>query len=137
MQYTTGCTFGKGNIEKRPLGKLALTLIDKATNRAVRVSYKPTLQKQISASPFMQKRAAGVPPTEIPEEEKQYPVDLIWNAPQDDILTIGPVFEYRWSEPEEVIRFAVCARCVELVAESYLRVAHGKPLCKDCAGYAV
>ena len=25
VQYTTGCTFGKGNIRKNPLGKLAFT----------------------------------------------------------------------------------------------------------------
>ena len=38
VQYTTGCTFGKGNIRKEPRGKLAFTLIDKDSNRAVRVS---------------------------------------------------------------------------------------------------
>jgi hypothetical protein len=47
VQCATGCTFGKGNIHKQPYGKLAFTLIDKATNRAVRISYRPTLQKQI------------------------------------------------------------------------------------------
>jgi formylmethanofuran dehydrogenase subunit E len=29
VQYTTGCIFGKGNIRKNPLGKLAVTVIDK------------------------------------------------------------------------------------------------------------
>lgn len=29
VQYATGCTLGKGNIEKTGWGKLALTLIDK------------------------------------------------------------------------------------------------------------
>jgi formylmethanofuran dehydrogenase subunit E len=56
VQYTTGCTFGKGNLRKNPLGKLAVTVIDKDGERAVRVSYKPTLQKQIAASAFMQQR---------------------------------------------------------------------------------
>lgn len=40
MQYTTGCTLGKGNLEKTPYGKLAVTLIERASNRAIRVSYK-------------------------------------------------------------------------------------------------
>lgn len=70
VQYTTGCTFGKGNIRKNPLGKLAFTLIEKDSNRAVRVSYKPTLSKQIAASAFMQKRAAGFQADEIPEAEQ-------------------------------------------------------------------
>ena len=62
IQYATGCTFGKGNIHKQPYGKLAFTLIDKATNRAVHISYMPTLQKQIAESAFMQKRGMGVMP---------------------------------------------------------------------------
>ena len=83
VQYTTGCTFGKGNIRKEPRGKLAFTLIDKDSNRAVRVSYKPTLQKQIAASAFMQQRAAGYQPDEIPEADQMELVDLVWNAPED------------------------------------------------------
>ena len=77
IQYTTGCTFGKGNIQKRPLGKLAVTLIDKDAERAVRVSYKPTLQKQIAESAFMQQRAAGISPDEIPEADQMALVDLV------------------------------------------------------------
>ncbi len=137
VQYVTGCTFGKGNIEKNHKGKPALTLIDKARNKAVRVAYKPTLQKQIKESAFMQKRAAGIPPTQIPEEEQWELVNLIWDAPQERIMTIGPVVDYAWSEPAEIVRFAVCDGCGELVAEPYLRVVNGRSLCRDCSGYAV
>jgi formylmethanofuran dehydrogenase subunit E len=137
VQYTTGCTFGKGNIEKNHKGKLTLTLIDKANQKAVRVAYKPTLQKQIKESAFMQKRAAGVPPTQIPQAEQMELVNLIWAAPQEQIMTIGPVVEYTWGEPAEIVRFAVCEGCGELVAEPYLRVVNGKSLCRDCSGYAV
>ena len=70
VQYTTGCTFGKGNIRKEPYGKLAFTLIEKATNRSVRVSYKPTLQKQIGESAFMQKRGLGVMPERFPSKSR-------------------------------------------------------------------
>ncbi len=98
-QYTTGCTFGKGNLRKRPYGKLAVTLIDKASDRAVRVSYKPTLQKQIAASAFLQQRAAGVMPDEIPEADQMELVDLVWNAPEEDILTAGQVFPFCFRLP--------------------------------------
>jgi formylmethanofuran dehydrogenase subunit E len=137
VQYTTGCTFGKGNIEKNHKGKPALTLIDKTRHKAVRVAYKPTLQKQIKESAFMQKWAAGIPPTQIPEEEQWELVNLIWDAPQEQIMTIGPVVDYAWSEPVEIVRFAVCDGCGELVAEPYLRVVNGKSLCRDCSGYAM
>ncbi len=135
IQYATGCTFGKGNIEKSYRGKLAVTLIDTAAGRQVRVSYKPTLQPRIAASAFMQKRVAGIPADQIPGSEQQELVDLIWQAPADDVLATGPVEAARWRPPEEVVRFAVCPSCHELVAEPYLRVAAGQQVCLDCSGY--
>ena len=39
IQYVTGCTLGKDNIEKAGWGKLAITLVDKKSERAVRVAY--------------------------------------------------------------------------------------------------
>ena len=135
IQYATQCTFGKGNIEKSHRGKLAVTLIDTATGRKVRISYKPTLQPQIRASAFMRKRASGIPANEIPEAEQAELVDLIWAAPENDVLAIGPVEPAGWRPVEEVVRFTVCPGCHELVAEPYLRVVNEKTLCLDCSGY--
>lgn len=135
IQFTTGCTFGKGNIEKSGEGKFAVTLIDKATRRAVRVAYKPTLQPRIKATPFMQKRAAGVPPTDIPDEEQMEVVNLIWDAPAGEVMTVGAIAPTDWSEPDEVVRFLVCPSCGELVAEPYVRVANGGQVCLACSGY--
>jgi formylmethanofuran dehydrogenase subunit E len=135
IQFATGCTFGKGNIEKSGEGKFAVTLIDKPTKRAVRVAYRPTLQPRIKASAFMQKRAAGVPPTEIPDEEQMEVVHLVWDAPAEEIMTVGSIEATAWSEPDEVVRFFVCPSCAELVAEPYARVAEGKVVCAACSGY--
>lgn len=77
IQYSTGCTFGKGNIRKEPLGKVEFTLIEKDSNRAVRIAFKPTLQKQIQATAFMQKRGAGISASDIPESEQMEVVDLV------------------------------------------------------------
>lgn len=135
IQFTTGCTFGKGNIEKSGEGKFAVTLIDKASGREVRIAYKPTLQPQIKASPFMQKRSAGVPASQIPDEEQMEVVRLVWDAPAEAIMTTGSTVPRTWSEPEEVVRFAVCPRCGELVAEPYVRVLEGTSVCIACSGY--
>ncbi len=135
IQFTTGCTFGKGNIEKTGEGKFAVTLIDKASKRAVRVAYRPTLQPRIRATVFMQKRAAGIAASEIPEEEQLEAVHLVWDAEAGEIMTIGPIQPSDWSEPEEVVRFLVCPSCGELVAEPYARVAEGKVVCAACSGY--
>lgn len=135
IQYTTGCTFGKGNVERSCEGKLAVTLVDGASNRAVRISYKPTLQPQIGASAFMRKRTAGVPADQIPDEEQWELVNLVWDAPEDAVMTIGPVQSVEWREPEETLRFAVCPKCGELVVEPYLRLVDGEPRCIACSGY--
>lgn len=135
VQYTTGCTFGKGNIRKEPYGKLAFTLIDKATNRSVRVSYKPTLQKQIAESAFMQKRGLGVMPDDIPLEEQMELVNLVWDAPEADVLTVGEVVTYKGEWFPEVMGFIPCAGCGELTAHAYLRVVGNKHVCIPCSGY--
>ena len=41
VQMATGCTFGKGLIQRTEYGKFAFSLVEKATRRAVRVSVKP------------------------------------------------------------------------------------------------
>jgi len=135
VQYVTGCTFGKGNIRKQPVGKLAFTLIDKATNRAARVSYKPTLQKQIAESAFMRKRGLGVMPDEIPLEEQMELVNLVWNAPEADVLQVGEVSAYKGEWLPEVMGFVPCASCGELTAHAYLRVVGSKLVCIPCSGY--
>jgi len=135
VQYTTGCTFGKGNIRKELRGKLAFILIDKDGNRAVRVSYKPTLQKQIAASAFMQQRAAGYQPDEIPEADQMELVDLVWNAPEADILAVGEVYAYDKNWLPEVMGFTKCESCGELVAHAYVRLVGERKVCIPCSGY--
>jgi formylmethanofuran dehydrogenase subunit E len=135
VQYVTGCTLGKGNMEKTPYGKLAVTLIERATNRAVRVSYKPTLAKPISDSAFMVKRGQGIEPDQIPEAEQMELVDMVWNAPESDVLSIGEVFQLEREWFPEVMGFVPCAACHELAARAYLRVVGDKQVCIPCSGY--
>ena len=135
VQYVTGCTFGKGNIRKEPLGKLGFTLIDKGSDKAVRVVFTSKLQKQIAESNFMQQRAAGVSPDEIPLEDQMELVDLVWNAPAEEVLKIGEVFDYPFNWLPEVMGFKPCDRCGELTALAYLRVVGTQHVCIPCSGY--
>ena len=137
IQYATGCTMGKGNIEKTHEGKLAVTVTETATGRSVRVAYKATLQPQIAATPFMQKRRKGVAPTDIPENEQWESVEMIWNAAADDIMTVGPIEQGETMNLEELVAFAVCPVCEEMVAEPYLRYVIDTPMCRSCSGYDV
>jgi formylmethanofuran dehydrogenase subunit E len=122
-------------MDKTPYGKLAVTLIERASNRAARVSYKPTLQRQIGASAFMIKRGQGIEPDDIPEAEQMELVDLVWNAPEGDILTLGEVFTFDRDWLPEVMGFTPCSACGELTARAYVRVLGEKQVCIPCSGY--
>jgi len=137
IQYATGCTFGKGNLAKTQEGKLAVTLTETATGRSVRAAYLPVLQPKIAASAFMQQRGRGVPPTDVPEADQWEVVDLVWNAPTADVMTIGPVEKGARIDTSELVAFAACQICEELVAEPYLRYVIDMPMCRSCSGYEV
>jgi len=135
VQYTTGCTFGKGNVRKEPYGKLAVTVIEKQTHRAVRIAYRPTLQKQIGESAFMTKRGMGIPPDAIPAAEQMELVELVWNAPEAEVLAVGEPFDHPGEWFPEVMGFVPCDACGELVAKAYLRVVGERHVCIPCSGY--
>jgi formylmethanofuran dehydrogenase subunit E len=135
IQYVTGCTLGKDNIAKTGWGKLAITLVDKKKERSARVSYKGTHQKRIAESAFMKKRAQGIPPPQIPEEEAWEMVDIVWKAPESEVLAIGEVKPHPFRDYGEVMGLHPCAECGELTAVAYLRVVGARHVCIPCSGY--
>jgi formylmethanofuran dehydrogenase subunit E len=136
VQYVTGCTLGKFNLEKAGWGKLAITLVDRKQERSVRVSYKGTYQKQIAESAFMRKRGQGISPTQIPEEEAWAMVEIVWKAPEGDVLTIGEVKPHPFVSYGEVMGLRPCEECGELTAIAYLRVVGDRHVCIPCSGYS-
>lgn len=136
IQYATGCTLGKFNIEKCGWGKLAITLIDKKKERSVRVAYKGTHQKRIAESAFMRKRGQGIPPTQIPDEQAWEMVDILWKAPEGEVLTVGEVKPHPISDFGEIMGLLPCAECGELTSIAYLRVVGERHVCIPCSGYA-
>ena len=133
VQVITGCTFGKGNIEKSHKGKWGLTLIDKRTNRAVRVVPKAEAMMQTKKTPFfIEYREKGVPPTQVPDEVVQPLVEKVMNAPEEMIMTVSEVFTYEWKEPAHSFNSVVCEECGEMVVEEYTSTKKGKKVCKDC-----
>ncbi len=135
VSFATGCTPGKNNLEKAGWGKLALTLIDKQKQRSVRVTYWPTHQSRIAASAFMRKRGQGIPPTEIPDEEAWAMVNIVWEAPEEEVLRVDAVREHPYQDYGEVMGLVPCAECRELVAKAYLRVVGDRHVCIPCSGY--
>ncbi len=83
----------------------------------------------------MTKWGMGVMPDDIPEEEQMEMVNLVWNAPESDVLKVGGRFQYQGTWYPEVMGFVPCAECGELVAKAYLRAVGDKLVCIPCSGY--
>jgi len=134
VQVITGCTFGKENIESVPMGKWGLTLIDKKTNRAVRVTPKAeSMMATKNTAFFKEYRMKGVPPTKVPVEVVQPLIDKVMNTPDEEMLSISDVFKFDWHEAKGTYEGFVCDECGEMVVEKYGRIKGDKKVCITCA----
>ncbi len=134
VQVITGCTFGKENIETIPMGKWGLTLIDKKTNRAVRVNPKAeTMMASKNTAFFTEYRMKGVAPTQVPDKVVEPLIDNVMNTPDEEMLDVSEVFHYEWAEPKGTFAGFVCDECGEMVVEKYGRLKGDKKLCISCA----
>lgn len=137
IMIATGCTYGKSNIEKRYYNKMAFTLRDMQTGRAVRVSLKPEFFEQALSSPFVQQRKQGVLPQDIPGELVDPLLARILALPEEEFLDIGPVTQEPVEKGHGIFDTARCGRCGEVVFVNKLRVLPGgEQVCIPCSGYS-
>ena len=134
VQVATGCTFGKGNIQKLHYGKWGLTLIDRKSNKAVRVVPRAEVMAETKETEFIVQRKAGVPPTMIPDEISQPLVDRVMNMPAENLYQISEVFDYTWESAPHTFESVVCDECGEMVVKRNTRLQEGQVLCIPCAG---
>ncbi len=136
LMTATGCTYGKSNIEKRYFNKMAFTLIDQKTGRAVRVSLKADFFEKALASPFVQKRKAGVPPQNIEPEITDPLVERILALEESAFLDIGAVHQVEVKKGKGCFTAKRCAGCGELTFINRMRVTdEGQLVCIPCSGY--
>ncbi|MEJ2217927.1 MAG: FmdE family protein [Gemmatimonadota bacterium] len=133
VQTATGCTFGKGNIKELGYGKFGVTLVDKATSRAVRVVPRGEAQMRTKQTPFFTEyRMKGIPPTEVPDEVVDPLIEKVMSAPEDELFKIGEVFDYEITDKEEDFSSFVCSRCGDMVVERFGRVVGDAKVCIPC-----
>jgi formylmethanofuran dehydrogenase subunit E len=136
IMTATGCTYGKSNIEKRYFNKMAFTLIDQKTGRAVRVSIKPDFFEKTLASPFVQQRKEGVPPQDIAPEIANPLVERILSIDESAFLDIGEVQQLAVHKGKGIFTAKRCAACGELTFVDKLRITvDDRLVCIPCSGY--
>jgi formylmethanofuran dehydrogenase subunit E len=137
LMTATGCTYGKSNIEKLYYNKMAFTLIDTESNRAVRVSLKPDFFEKALGSPFVKKREAGIPPQDIEPEITDPLVERIKGLPDSEFLNIGKVHTVDFKKGKGIFKAKRCDNCGEVTFVNKLRISpEGKTLCLPCSNYA-
>ena len=136
VQMSTGCTFGKGLIQRTEYGKWAFTLVERRTKRAVRVSVKPEVMKKSFESPFVKMRHQGVPPTDVPLDISRPLVEGLLGRKAEELFLVSEIFEYTLPvAAAPCFNLATCEDCGEVVAENKARLKDGKIFCRPCSGY--
>ncbi len=134
VQMATGCTFGKGNIQKLGYGKFALTVIDNKTGRSVRVVTKPETIQKSKESEFIGFRMRGIPASKIDPKYVDSIVDMMMSAPAEALFQIGEVTEVKLPAPRpHDFNTVTCTQCGEVVVERYARIKNGQVVCMPCA----
>jgi formylmethanofuran dehydrogenase subunit E len=133
VMVATGATYGKGNIKKLFYNKMAFTLIDTRTKRAVRVSLKPEFFEKALQSPFVQKRKEGVLPQDIPAEITNPQVERILGLPESEFLATGQIFQRDVQKGATSFEAKRCSQCGEATFTNKMtQTPDGRLLCVPC-----
>ncbi|MCD6335484.1 MAG: formylmethanofuran dehydrogenase [Candidatus Latescibacteria bacterium] len=132
VMAATGCTYGKGNAEKKNYGKNAITLVDVKTKRAVRMAMNPDFQKKGLSSEFVKLRSQGIEPKDIPPEVVNPLIEKILKAGDEELFKIGEVHESPIRGPKGTFNWHECEICNEIVFENTTRLVDGKKVCIPC-----
>ncbi len=133
IQMITGCTFGKGNIKKLHYGKWGVTLIDKKSGRAIRVTPKASAMEANKKSDFFKKyREKGIPASSVPEEVVMPLIDRVMNSDEDKLINAGEIFKYEVVENPHSFEGFICDLCGEMTVEPYGRISGDKKVCIPC-----
>jgi len=134
LQVIMGTTFGKGNIKKTHKGKWAVTLVNRATNKAVRVTPKAEAMLANKQTDFFKEyREKGIPASQVPDEVVEPLVQKVIGAPDEMLLNISDVFDYELEPKKDSFAGFVCEECGEMTVEEYGRIKGDKKVCIDCA----
>lgn len=139
FQAVAGCSAGKGNLVLSNLGKSAFTLIDRKSNRAIRLVLRPepVIERLDPVASVL--RGKVLSGTATPAERTDLLarqvviVQKILAMPVEELFIIK---EVKPEIPERAKPFqsVQCSCCGELVAEHRARVRDGNIVCIPCAG---
>lgn len=134
IQFVTGCTFGKGNLVFRDLGKHVYTFFNRRTGKGVRISedYRG-FENDERFEALKRRQDAGA---DVAAERKALMQEKASAVLREDERAFLLIVNTPLPAPDEArIRTSVrCSRCGEKFMETRGRVRDGKIVCIPCAG---
>jgi formylmethanofuran dehydrogenase subunit E len=135
IQVITGCTFGKGNLLFRDIGKRGYTFCNRRTGKGIRIveRYAPLDSPRHQE---LRKAVFSATATEQQRQEwqdlRQHTIDDILRAPESSVLSIA---ETNAAPPPQARVFdsLICSRCGEKVMETRAVKTDAGVYCADCA----
>ncbi len=135
IQAVTGCTFGKGNLIFRDIGKRGYTFCNRKTGKGIRIveRYAPLESPKLRK---LRKAVLGGTATEKQREEwlelRRQTIDDILHAPEKSVLSITRTAATP-PAPARVFDSLSCSRCGEKVMEPRAIKTRSGVYCADCA----
>lgn len=135
LQFLAGCSFGKGNLFFKDLGKSVYTIASRKDGRAARVAvkYGSTFDPDFRA---LKERAASAAATE--KDRKLYH-DALQKRIKSILSAGSEVFDVRrvtieLPHPASIYQTLQCSVCGEGVMEPRARLKDGRVVCIPCEG---
>jgi formylmethanofuran dehydrogenase subunit E len=140
IQFLTGCTFGKGNLIHRDVGKNAYTFIRRSDGKAIRVVTRPDgwPPHDPERGALREKVRAG---TATEAEERRYEklrderALAVLDVPEERLFDVQEV-RVQAPRPARVHASIPCADCGEMTMETRIRRSDGRNLCIPCFEHA-
>lgn len=135
VQVMLGSTFGKGNFFYKDYGKVAMTFINRESEKALRISVKPGA---VEFSPRHRELMAKIGQSQASQEEIKEFWTLhhekafeIINTPFEKLFE-SRVVETRIPAKAEIQPSELCARCGEPTMVSKMKQVDGEKICAGC-----
>jgi len=136
IQALTGCTYGKGNLIHRDLGKMAFSFFDRGRGTGLRALLVPEARGNMDTEmgPLMAKTSAGTATdadkARLAELRKELQERFL-ALPLEEMFAITRL-EMAAPRPARILTSHACERCGEMTMESRTRRLGGQTLCIPC-----
>ena len=136
IQVLTGCTFGKGNLIYRDLGKMAFSFHRRADGFGVRLVFnREMLDGQVDGFTDLTTRwlKGQLNQEEIAQlmQMREERAKRIMESPLEEVFTVKEP-DIPLPQRARILESLTCAQCGESVMESRTRRLEGKTLCIPC-----